>query len=112
MLLRSALMLACAAALASAVPAAARPDAGRSCGVFTDRAGARIVAVVLRGATLCSTTKRVLRTYMNSAAPCTGSACVRRHFGWTCATAAAHALPRLASCTRGRARIGAYVTAD
>jgi hypothetical protein len=109
---RTAITLACATALAVAAPASAHPTAGRSCGLFTDRDGARIGAVVLHGGTTCSTTKRVLRAYIDSNAPCDGSACVRRHFGWTCAAAAAYAFPRLASCTRRTARIAAYSTAD
>ena len=99
-------------ASAAAGPAAAHPAASRSCGLFTDRDGARIGVMVLRGSTPCSTAKRVLRQYFSSHAPCEGSACVREHGGWTCATAAAYAVPRLASCTRGKARIAAYSTAD
>src|SRR4051812_44064882 len=106
------LAVAVAAVPASGGPAAAHPAADRSCGLFTDRDGARIGVMVLRGSTPCSTAKRVLRWYFNSHAPCEGSACVREHGGWTCATAAAYASPRLASCTRGRARIAAYSTAD
>src|SRR3954447_13307098 len=112
MSLRLALALDAAVALAGAAPAAGRPAAGRPCGLFTDRDGARIGVTVLRGSTPCSTAKRVLRQYLNSHAPCEGSACVREHGGWTCATAAAYASPRLASCTRGRARVAAYSTAD
>jgi hypothetical protein len=56
--------------------------------------------------------KRVLHRYMNSTAACEGSACVRRHYGWTCASAKSYAWPRLASCTRGRSRIEARAIAD
>src|SRR4051794_11799615 len=107
-----ALALAAVAVAASASPAAAHPAAGRSCGPFTDTDGARIGVMVLRGSTPCPTARRMLRWYFNSHAPCEGSACVRKHAGWTCATAAAYAFPRLASCTRGKARIAAYSTAD
>src|SRR5690348_911940 len=101
-----------AVAALSASPAGAHPAGRRSCGLFSDRDGARIGVMVLRGSTPCSTAKRTLRWYFNSPAPCDGSACVRVHGGWTCATAAAYAFPRLASCTRGKARIAAYSTAD
>ena len=37
---------------------------------------------------------------------------MRKHFGWTCQTAPASALPRLASCSRGTRLIAAYSTAD
>jgi hypothetical protein len=37
---------------------------------------------------------------------------VRKHSGWTCQTAPASALPRLASCGRGKRLIAAYSTAD
>jgi hypothetical protein len=33
-------------------------------------------------------------------------------FGWTCASAAAHAWPRLATRQKGRSRIAAYAPAD
>jgi hypothetical protein len=49
MMFRFALALAGAAALASVAPAAAHPDAVRSCGLFTDRSGERVGAVVVRG---------------------------------------------------------------
>src|SRR3954453_10881921 len=112
MSLRLALALAAVTVVANSGLAAAHPAAGRSCGLFIDRDGARIGVMVLRGSTPCSTAKRTLRWYFNSHAPCEGSACVRERGGWTCATAAAYALPRLASCTRGKARIAAYSTAD
>ncbi|HEY4281172.1 MAG TPA: hypothetical protein VGM91_23360 [Conexibacter sp.] len=110
---RHALILACvAAALASAAPAGAHPAANRPCGRFTDRDGTRIGAVVMRGNVECATARRVLRAYLRSDAPCDGSACVRRHYAWTCATAISADWPRLASCTRGKTRIGAYAPAD
>jgi hypothetical protein len=37
---------------------------------------------------------------------------VRKHAGWTCQTAPVSALPRLASCSRGKKQIAAYSTAD
>ncbi len=86
--------------------------AHRSCGLFVDTDGARIGVLVLRGGTPCATARSVLRAYLTSNAPCDGSACVRRMRGWTCASAAAYALPRLASCDRGKQRIAAYSTAD
>lgn len=112
---RFAIALACAAAITAfavlGAPAGARPD-GRSCGLFSTRDGARVHAKVLRGTARCATAKRVLRLYLDSNAPCSGSACVRRHEGWKCASAAAYAFPRLASCTRGSARVAAYSLAD
>ena len=49
-MLRTTLALACAAALATAATAAAHPAKDRSCGLFTERDGALIGAVVERGA--------------------------------------------------------------
>jgi hypothetical protein len=114
-MLRIALALACAAAslaFADAVPSASARPASRSCGLFRTHDGALVHAAVLRGAASCATDTRVLRWYLGSHAPCDGSACVRRHDGWTCASAAAYGTPRLAGCTRGTAYVAAYSTAD
>jgi hypothetical protein len=94
-----------------ALPSPPSAAGSRSCGLIRAD-GAPIAVEVIRGRTRCRTARRVLRAYLASDAPCQGSAWVRKHRGWTCATAAALAFPRLASCTRRRARIAAYSTAD
>jgi hypothetical protein len=86
-------------------------DAAANCGTFPSD-GAAVHAKVIRGRSACATARRVLRAYLGSSAPCSGSACVRSHFGWMCATAAWSAFPRLASCSRRRAVIAANSTAD
>ena len=96
---------------AVAVTAGTDAQAAVSCGLFTSD-GAAVHAKVVRGRAGCATARRVLRTYLGSSAPCSGSACVRSHFGWLCATAAPSAFPRLTSCIRGRAVVAAYSTAD
>jgi hypothetical protein len=114
-MLRIALALTCATALltlAVIVPSASARPASRSCGLFHTRDGALVHAKVLRGPASCATTARVLRWYLDSHAPCSGSACVRGHHGWTCASAAAYAFPRLASCTHRTSWVAAYSTAD
>ena len=93
------------------VAAATQAHATASCGMFSSD-GAAVHANVTRGNASCATAHRVLRTYLGSTAPCSGSACVRSHLGWVCATAAPSAFPRLASCSRGPAVIAAYPTAD
>jgi hypothetical protein len=93
---------------ALAAPVGAR--ATTNCGTFTS-AGAAVYAKVTRGRTDCLTARRVLRRYLSSTAPCSGSACVRRHTGWVCATATVTAFPRLASCSRSGRVIAAYSTA-
>jgi hypothetical protein len=112
MLLRLALVLAAAVALASAAPAAARPGADRSCGLYTDRYGYTVGMLVVRGPVSCTTTRRVLRRYLTSKAPCDGSACLRSHYGWTCVSAKSYDWPELVGCTRGRLRIEAHALAD
>lgn len=100
-------------ATALVTAAAATPaHAGRYCGTFTDSDGARIAVQVNRGTTSCKTAKRILRGYINSNAPCSGSGCARRITGWRCSAAMASAFPRLVTCTRKRATIAAYSTAD
>src|SRR5688500_16302748 len=70
------LMLAAGHAGASA----AHPAKPRACGSLgVKSAGMPVSAVVARGATSCSTAKRVLRAYFRSDAACEGSACVREH---------------------------------
>jgi hypothetical protein len=86
-MLRIATILTAAALLTVPAYAAGKPAVHRSCGLITDSDGARIGVLVLRGRPSCTTAKRVLRAYFRSHAPCGGSACVRRHFGWTCASA-------------------------
>lgn len=80
----------------SATPgaSAAHPTAAktRPCGSLGLEANGMPVGVsVQRGATRCALAKKVLRKYFRSNAPCDGSACVREHFGWTCASAKAWA---------------------
>src|SRR4051812_33073803 len=77
------------------------------CGLLKLRDGARVHIKVLRAAR-CRTARRVLRAYLQSHAACDGSACVREHFGWTCASASNAAYPRLASCTHRHGYIAAY----
>lgn len=101
-----------AATILITAAAAAPAPAARSCGTFTDHDGARLHAKVIKGKTTCKTAKRILRRYLNSNAPCTGSGCARDITGWRCSTAAAYAFPRLASCARNRTTIAAYSTAD
>lgn len=91
--------------------AAAPAPAARSCGAFAVD-GARLHTKVIKGPTGCETAKRILRRYLTSDAPCSGSGCARRINGWRCSTAPAYAFPRLASCTRNRSTIAAYSTAD
>lgn len=99
-----------AAVLITAAAAAPAP-AARSCGTFAVD-GARLHAKVIKGPARCETAKRILRRYLTSNAPCSGSGCARRINGWRCSAAAAYAFPRLASCTRKHTRIAAYSTAD
>jgi hypothetical protein len=102
--------IALAGSIAALTAVAAQAHATANCGTFRSD-GAAVHAKVTRGSASCKTA-RVLRSYFDSTAPCSGSACVRSHFGWTCATATPSAVPRLASCIRGRAVIAAYSTAD
>jgi hypothetical protein len=95
-----------------APPASAHTAGDRSCGVFVESSRAQVGAVIRRGTPTCATTRRVLRWYLDSDTPSSGSARVRIHARWTCASAAAYAFPRLASCNRGRTIIAAYSTAD
>ena len=105
-----ALMLAAGHAGASA---AHQPAKERSCGLVRDSDGARIGVVIQRGKPTCTNAKKVIRTYFRPKAPCDGKACVREHFGWTCASAiTVDAFPRLATCDQGRARVATYSTAD
>ena len=101
------------AGLMLAITLAAPHPAGAATGCGTFKAdGAPVHAKVIRGATTCATARAVLRRYLISNAPCSGSACVRFARGWACATAAYGAFPRLASCSRSRTVIAAYSTAD
>lgn len=84
--------------------------ASKGCGSVKSH-GTRVYVAVLRGRPTCRTARRVLSAYLNSHLPCGGSARVRRHFGWTCASRYAD-FPRVASCTRGKARVGAYSRVD
>lgn len=75
------------------------PLAFKGCGSVKSH-GTRVFVAVLRGKPTCRTARRVLSAYLNSHRACGGSACVRRHFGWTCASRSAD-FPRVASCQRG-----------
>lgn len=105
-----ALMLAAGHAGVSAAHPAAKP---RGCGSLGIKSGGMpVVATVERGATSCATAKKVLRSYLRSKAPCSGSACVREHSGWTCASAKSADWPRVASCSKAKNVIVAYNPAD
>src|SRR4051794_8781052 len=104
------LILALAAGVASS--SAAHPAKERSCGLIRDSDGIQIGVVVQRGAVTCATAKKVVRAYDRSHAPCDGSACVRKHHGFTCASAKAADFPRLFSCSKGRSLLAAMSTAD
>jgi hypothetical protein len=106
------ILLAAAFALLAATLALPMPaDAAGGCGNFRSD-GAAVHAKVIRGRATCTTARRVLRRYLSSTAPCSGSACVRYDAGWVCATATTTAFPRLASCRRGATVIAAYSSAD
>jgi hypothetical protein len=83
-----------------------------TCGSFRRHEGQPIGVVLQKGTPSCATANKVLRRYLRSHAPCSGLACVRKHFGWTCASATAADWPRLASCNRGKSQIAAYAPAD
>ena len=100
------------AGLMLAITLAAPHPAGAATGCGTFKAdGAPVHAKVIRGATTCATARAVLRRYLISNAPCSGSACVRFVRGWAC-TSSYSAFPRIATCSRGRAVVAAYSTAD
>jgi hypothetical protein len=94
-----------------ALPAPLPASAVSGCGMIMS-GGAHVHVRVLRGDVACRRARRVLRTYLSSKRPCSGSSCVRKHDGFTCQLAPAFAFPRLASCWHWRARIAAYSTAD
>lgn len=104
------LILALAAGVAGS--SAAHPTKDRSCGLIRASDGAQIGVVVQRGAVKCATAKKVVRAYDRSKAPCEGSACVREHHGFTCASAKPDDFPRLFSCSKGRSLVAAMSTAD
>jgi len=108
--MRLVVFLVTTALLSAAFAAPNDAQATSNCGTFNS-AGAAVRAMT-RGHGPCSTARRILRRYLSSTARCSGSACVRRDFGWVCATASATAFPRLASCSRGRSVIAAYSAAD
>src|SRR6476469_3213454 len=101
-----------AAAGHAATSAAHQPAEAHVCGSFRDADAGPVGVVIERGRPSCATAKKVLRTYLRSHAPCTGSACVRKHFGWACSSAKAPDWPRLASCEKGKSRIAAEGAAD
>src|SRR4051794_35084239 len=92
--------------------AAHQPAKARACGSLRGPNGDPVGVVIERGKPTCATAKKVIRTYVRSHAPCGASACVREHFGWTCASAKAPDWPRLASCTKAKSRVAAYAPAD
>ncbi|MBE2320396.1 hypothetical protein DVA67_030815 [Solirubrobacter sp. CPCC 204708] len=104
------LILALAAGVAGS--SAAHPVKDRSCGLIRDADRIQIGVVVQRGPVKCALAKKVIRAYARSSAPCEGSACVRSHHGFTCASANAADFPRLFSCGKGRAQVAAMSTAD
>src|SRR3954470_24027975 len=108
---RLALCIAMLAAGHVGVSAAHEPTKLRTCESFRHD-GQQIGVVIERGKPKCTTAKKVLRAYLRSNAACGGSACVRRHLGWTCESAKAPDWPQLASCDEGRSRIAAYAPAE
>lgn len=111
MVTRLALSLAVVLAIAAAI-APGPAHAARACGFATTADGAHVHVKVIRGRASCRSARRVLRRYLDSTAPCTGSSCVRPDGRWTCQSAPAAAFPRLASCASRRSRVAAYSTAD
>jgi hypothetical protein len=105
------MMFGVAIAIATAVLTTSAADAAKACGTFPSD-GAAVHAKVIRGSVDCPTARRILRRYLSSTAPCSGSACVRSERGWTCASASTTAFPRLASCSKRRTVVAAYSTAD
>jgi hypothetical protein len=97
------------AAVLTGSPAPAEADV-RSCGMISSNA-APVHVKAMHGAR-CADARRVLTEYLESDAPCTGSACAREIGGWKCAGAKWFSFPRLASCSRGPSRVAAYSTAD
>jgi hypothetical protein len=108
--MRSVLITACAFAIATAIAVPGSARATTPCGSFV-RDGAPVHAKVIHGATSSRTARRVLTRYLSSRASCSGSACVRYRAGWVCSSSYA-AFPRMATCSRGRAVVAAYSTAD
>src|SRR5690348_9403551 len=108
---RLAICIAMLAAGHAGVSAAHETTRSRACGSFRDD-GQPVGVVIEKGKPTCATARKVLRTYLRSHAPCSGSACVREHFGWTCASAKTADWPRLASCTKGKSVIEADAPAD
>src|SRR4051812_8947016 len=103
---RLALVIAMLAVGHAAVSTAHEPTTQvRNCGSFRDQDDQPVGVVIERGKPTCATAKQVLRTYLRSDAPCEGSACARKHFGWRCLSAKAFAWPRLGSCSKGRSRV-------
>lgn len=79
----AAIILALAAGVAGS--SAAHPAKDRSCGLIRDSDGIQIGVVVQRGSVKCAIAKKVVRAYRSDAP--TGSVCVRKHHGFTCASA-------------------------
>ncbi|HWT23619.1 MAG TPA: hypothetical protein VN213_08940 [Solirubrobacteraceae bacterium] len=92
-----------------ALPSAA--IANRACGMAYNDIGPYGVDIE-RGGVTCATARRALRRYFASDGPCGGSSCRRTLRGWTCQTAPAFALPRIASCQRGRSLVEAIAILD
>jgi hypothetical protein len=105
-------ILTAAFVLAAAAVADARPPARNCGGHITDAQGAPVGVTIRRGNSTCASAKRILRAYLHSTAPCEGSACRRKHHGWTCLTASPASYPRVASCSRRRRDIAAYAITD
>ena len=92
-------ILALAAGVAGS--SAAHPAKPRVCGSLGMKVDGKPASVVVeRGATTCKTAKKVLRAYLRSDAPCSGSACVREHHGFTCVSAKPGDWPDIAGAPR------------
>jgi hypothetical protein len=102
---------AAACALTIGLTAPSAHAANRHCGLVYGRIQPATVEVV-RGTTGCHNARVVMRRYLRSKAPCSGSSCLQLVRGFDCQTTPAFAYPRLASCTRGRVWIAAYAILD
>ena len=101
------------AGLMLAITLAAPHPAGAATGCGTFNAdGAPVHAKVIRGATTCARARAVLRRYLISNAPCSGSACVRFVRGCASRHRRIRCLPAARELQPGTTVIAAYSTAD